>query len=144
MRQTDEPCDETSNQGSRGDPGDSPQRIQSRLPQSFRVGVSALQFRGPGLSRCELVRIWLQRVVSTEGKDAQRESCELTFIWGKNEDYSPGDSLLDSSEKLLRRGRGEGQYRCDFGEGGAHAIKHIFFCRRLLLVTRSRRHREGF
>ena len=42
---------------------------------------------------------------------------------GQNEDYSPGDSNSDSSEKLLQRGRGqEGQYICDFGEGGVHAI----------------------
>ena len=32
-----------------------------------------------------------------------------------------------SSEKLLQRSRGEGQYRCDYDEGGIHAIKHIFF-----------------
>ena len=36
-------------------------------------------------------------------------------------DYSPGDS----SEKLLQRGRSV--YTCDSGEGGAHAIRHIFF-----------------
>ena len=29
--------------------------------------------------------------------------------------------------KLLQRGRGEGQYICDFGEGGVHAIKYIYF-----------------
>ena len=44
----------------------------------------------------------------------------------QNEDYSPGDSTLDSSEKLLQRGRGEAEYLCDFGEGGVHAIKHRF------------------
>ena len=42
----------------------------------------------------------------------------------QNEDYSPGDSISDSSEKLLQRGRGEDQYICDFGEGGIHAVKH--------------------
>ena len=25
-------------------------------------------------------------------------------------------------------GEGRNQYICDFGEGGVHAIKHIFFC----------------
>ena len=45
----------------------------------------------------------------------------------QNEDYSPGDSISDSSEKLLQRGRGEDQYICDFGEGGIHAVKHIYF-----------------
>ena len=55
-------------------------------------------------------------------------------------------SHSDSSERLLQRGRGEGQYMCDFGEERVHAIKHIFFffSRKFLLVTRSSRHREGF
>ena len=53
-------------------------------------------------------------------------SCELSFIWGQNEDYSPGDST--SAEKLFQRSRVEGQYICDFGQGGiTRAIKHIFF-----------------
>ena len=34
--------------------------------------------------------------------------------------------LSDSAEKLLQRGREEGQYTCDFGEGGVHATEHIF------------------
>ena len=51
----------------------------------------------------------------------------VNFLFGANEDYSPGDSISDSSEKLLQRGRGEGQYICDFGEGEVHVIKHIFF-----------------
>ena len=37
-------------------------------------------------------------------KNAQCESCE-SFYWMKNEDYSPGDRISDSSEKLLQRGR---------------------------------------
>ena len=41
------------------------------------------------------------------------------FYWGQNEDCSPGDSISDSSEKLLQRGGGggESQYICDFGGG---------------------------
>ena len=49
-------------------------------------------------------------------------------MYQNNEDCSPGDSTSDNSEKLLQRGSGEGQYICDFGEGGVHAMKHIFFC----------------
>ena len=33
----------------------------------------------------------------------------------------------DSSEKLLQRGREEGQYMCDFSDGRVYAIKHVFF-----------------
>lgn len=43
-------------------------------------------------------------------KNAQCENCELSFIWGLTEDYSPGDSISDSSEELLRRLRGGSQY----------------------------------
>ena len=74
----------------------------------------------------------------------------IKFYLGENENYSSGDSISGSSEKLLQRRNGGGQYICDFGEGGVYAIKHIFFCRRfllvswrLLLVPRSRRHHEG-
>ena len=38
---------------------------------------------------------------------------------GQNEDYSSGDSISDSSEKLLQRGKGEGQsVLYDFSEEG--------------------------
>ena len=63
--------------------------------------------------------------LSTE-KNAQCESCELSFIWGKNEGYSPGDGISDSSENLLQRrggGRGGGQQIRDFGEG-VRAVEH--------------------
>ena len=69
----------------------------------------------------------------------------VKFYWGKNEDYSLGDSTSDSSEKLLQRGRGKvNVYVCDFHERGIHTIKHGIFHRRLLLVTRSGSHRDGF
>ena len=47
-------------------------------------------------------RCWLK-------KDAQSESCRLSFIWGQNEDCSLGDSTSDSSKKLLQRSNGEGK-----------------------------------
>ena len=51
----------------------------------------------------------------------------VKFYLGQNEDYSLGDSISDSSEKLLQTDKGESQYICDFGEGQIHAIKHKFF-----------------
>ena len=46
--------------------------------------------------------------VLNEGeKKVQCESCELSFFLGQNENYSLGDSISDSSEKLLQRGWGE-------------------------------------
>ena len=49
----------------------------------------------------------------------------VKFYLGQNEDYSLGDSISDSSEKLLQRGRGEGQYMYDFSEGGTRSQAHI-------------------
>ena len=51
----------------------------------------------------------------------------MKFYLGQNEDCSPEDSATDSSEKLLQRGRREGQYTCDFGEGTVHAVEHTSF-----------------
>ena len=50
-------------------------------------------------------------------------------LFGTNEDCSLGDSISDSSEEMLQKGKGKGLryiyiYRYDFGEG-AHATKHI-------------------
>ena len=59
----------------------------------------------------------------------------VKFYWGKNEDYSLGDSTSESSEKLLQRGRGEGQYICMWFSWKGNTYKHVFFHRRLLLVT---------
>ena len=41
----------------------------------------------------------------------------------QNEEYSPGISISDISEKLW----GDGQFVCDFGKGRIQVIKHIFF-----------------
>ena len=46
---------------------------------------------------------------------------------GQNENRNLGDSPSDSSEKLPQKGRGEGRYICDFGAGGIHATRHLFF-----------------
>ena len=46
----------------------------------------------------------------THTKDVQLESCELSFIGGKNKDCSPGGSISDSSERLLQSSSGGGQY----------------------------------
>ena len=50
------------------------------------------------------------------------------LVGGGNEDSSPGDSSSESFKRLLlQRGRREGQYICDYDDGGIHAIKHIYF-----------------
>ena len=72
---------------------------------------------------------WTQKTsvsftVSTYTK-APHKSCKLSFIWGQDEDCNLGDSTSDSSDKLIWRRRGEGQYICDIGEEGVHAIKCI-------------------
>ena len=63
---------------------------------------------------------------------ADLKKCTTRELWvefyvGQNEDYSPGDSISESSEKLLQRSKGECQYIWNSGEGEVHAIKHFFF-----------------
>ena len=77
-------------------------------------------------------------------KNAQHENCELSFIWGKMRTIAREMAFQIALRNRSKELGGKGQYICDFGKGGIHAIKHIFFCRRFLLVTRSRRHHEGF
>ena len=45
---------------------------------------------------------------------------------GQNEDYSPGDSLSDSSKELLQRGGGEVSTHVILVKGG-RAAKHTFW-----------------
>ena len=55
----------------------------------------------------------------------------VKFYLGQKKDCSLGDSTSDGSEKLLQRGRGDGQYICDFGEGGVQAIRCIYFLQKI-------------
>ena len=55
------------------------------------------------------------------------ESCVVSFIWGQNEDCSSEDSISDTSDKLIQRGSGEGQYICDFDKGRIQALLFLSF-----------------
>ena len=62
-------------------------------------------------------------------KNARHENCELHFIWSKMKTLAQETAFqiaLRSRSKETRAGWGVVQYMCDFGEGGIHAIKHIF------------------
>ena len=63
----------------------------------------------------DLKKIHNMRVMNYWGQNS--------FIWGQNENCSPGES---TSKKLLQRCRGKGQDTCDFEEGRVYAIKHTF------------------
>ena len=65
-------------------------------------------------------------VLTLKKKKVQGESCKLSFIWGKNEACSLGDSTSDGSESLLQRGglRGMSGYTILVNEGGVQAIGH--------------------
>ena len=65
-------------------------------------------------------------MLSVDFKKMHNVRVVTEFYLGENEDCSPTDSNSESSENLLKRGREESQYLCDFGEGGVHAIKHRF------------------
>lgn len=48
----------------------------------------------------------------------------VNFYLGQDEDYTVGDSTL---EKLFQRGRGEGEYICDFGKEGSTCNQACIF-----------------
>ena len=49
-----------------------------------------------------------------------------SFIGGKMKN-SPGDSTFHTALRNCKRGRGNSRNISDFGEGGVHSTKHIFF-----------------
>ena len=60
-----------------------------------------------------------------KGRKVQCESCKLSFIWGKMKTAAWETALQMALRNSSKKGWGEGgQYICDFGEGGVHAIKH--------------------
>ena len=69
----------------------------------------------------------------------QCEHCALSLIWGNMRtvtlEIATQIGLRNCSKNMGVEGGGEGQYICDFGEGGLHAIKHIFYFRKFLLVS---------
>ena len=77
----------------------------------------------PNFFRLNGIPLHVYPTVNLKKKKAQCES----VIGGKMRTAVWESSHSDSSEKLLQRGRGEGQHMYDFGEGRIRAIKHIFF-----------------
>ena len=73
-------------------------------------------------------QLQVQLCADFKKKKVQGESCKLSFIWGKNEACSLGDSTSDGSESLLQRGglRGMSGYTILVNEGGVQAIGHWF------------------
>ena len=65
------------------------------------------------------------------------------FIWGKMRTVAwetASQRGLRNYFKLLQRGRGKGQYTCDFGEAGVHSVRYTFlqkFSAGLVKVTAS-------
>ena len=59
-------------------------------------------------------------------KNARHENCELHFIWGKMKTLAQETAFQNSSENMVQGGSGGRLIISGFGEGGIHAIKHIF------------------
>ena len=60
----------------------------------------------------------------------------VKFHLGPNEDYSPGDSISDNSEKLLQRHRGKVSIHIILVKWGkCHQVCIYIYCRRFLLVA---------
>ena len=63
-------------------------------------------------------------LVSVDLKKCTMWKLLVNFYLGQDEDYTVGDSTL---EKLLQRGRGEGEYICDFGKEGSTCNQACIF-----------------
>ena len=75
-------------------------------------------------------------------KNAQHESCELSFIWGWNKDCSLRDSTSGSSDGLLQRGSGRrSTYKISVKRSSVKSS--TYFTKDILLVTKSWCHCEG-
>ena len=74
--------------------------------------------------------------MSTEEKKMYNVRVGVKFHLGQNEDCSPGDSTSHSSETLLQRGMGEGQYIRFWGRWRS-VQSSTYFASGFLLVTRS-------
>ena len=83
----------------------------------------------------KVISLQLIKINGKKNKEnAQSESCKLSFIWGTVR-TAAWETASQMSEKLLSSGkplqRGEvdrgGQYICEFGWRGIHAIKHVYF-----------------
>ena len=61
--------------------------------------------------------------------DAQLESCKLSFLWGQNEDCSLGESISDSSERLLQSCSGTKSICKAFMKGEFSTMRHSFYKR---------------
>ena len=59
------------------------------------------------------------KILSTKKQQKKMQTLELRvkFYLGQNEDDSLGDSISDSSERLLHRGRVKVSCKCYFSEG---------------------------
>ena len=77
----------------------------------------------------------------TTKKDAQRESCELSFIWGETR-TATWETASQVTQKLLQRGRGEVWVYVISVNQGIHAIKHIFFQKFSSSLVTSASHEE--
>ena len=75
-----------------------------------------------------------ETILLTE-KNAQHESCELSFIWGQNEDCSLGNSI--SALRNCCRGNREGERNMILVKRG-YLQSDIHFGRGLLLVMKNR------
>ena len=56
----------------------------------------------------------------------QCESCKESFMWGKMRTIVLETAFQITLRNSSAEAVGEGQYTCDFGEGGVHSIKHLF------------------
>ena len=92
-------------------------------------------------SRCSKSTHCNWRVALCQLKRGTTWELWVKFYLGQNEDCSQGDSTLDSPERLLQRGVGQGQYIRFWWSGSP--VQSSTYVTKFLLVRRSWCHRKG-
>ena len=127
-------------------PGDLSSRIKSQTPVCLLHWQAGFVFFLP-LAAWEACK----NSYADLKKKAWFENCKLNFIWGRMrtaaQETAPQIALINCSKEVVG---GMVSIYMIFGEGGIHAIKHIFFQKvstslmKPLLVTGNSDYHEGF
>ena len=106
---------------------------QARKPSTtWKIAYWLKMFPSDRPKKGLVLKIYRQLIQFVDYKKCIMWDLRVKFYLGQNEDWNLGDSTSDSCEKLLQRGRGKGQYICDFWwrektRNQAHIFPEVFY-----------------